>query len=654
MNLLSAALEYAERGWYVFPVSPGNKVPIPGTHGHLDATVNPDIIREWWKYTPQANIGMSLEPSGLYLLDIDVAEGKKGRESLLSIDKELPDSLVQRSARGGIHVFYLRGAHPVTRKTGTMPGVDLYGSGYVLLSPSTLTGGSFAGAANGATGEYSWITPGTTIAQLPPVLVTLLSRATPRAVITTTELEPLPGGSRNTSLFRLAASLRDHGLSVAAIEAALTVANKERCTPPLPASEIATISASAGKITPSKDVAGNAVFAEGLAASVQAEVVLPTGFEAALLLARNDITIALGTSLASTPVPLFESGLELITRVYPPTPWLVRGLLTEGGTMVVGGEPKTSKTWVLCEIAIGLATGTPIFGEFFTIGHKNVAYFFAEDDGASVRNRLLSLCKGRNLPPEVALRNIYPQPRGRFIDLSKDSDLALVVASCRAIGRVDVVIMEPLRDLHSGDEDSSGDMGPLFRRIRCIGEVISKGQKSPCTPCVAHHMKKPSKDSVSNQPGQKLRGSSAIHGSVDSGLYLSDLRESVDGAHTTFTNTMHSQIKGAKGAGVFDVALTIEDGPQRTAISAAWRMGENVSDVSALRARILTVVTAACQGGNSLTRNQIATTIGGKRDIVVTVVEAMTAEGLLLSSFIHMKGHEVTHPVYITPEFLNR
>ena len=55
-------------------------------HGHQDASVDEDVIRQWFTDDPDAGIGLSLEASGLVALDIDPRNG--GNESLAELEAE--------------------------------------------------------------------------------------------------------------------------------------------------------------------------------------------------------------------------------------------------------------------------------------------------------------------------------------------------------------------------------------------------------------------------------------------------------------------------------------------------------------------------------------------------------------------------------------
>ncbi len=92
--------------------APGHK---PGKHpqanlaprGHLDATNNPDIARDWWATDPDAGIGISLAQSGLVALDIDPRNG--GDETLAKIESQhgvLYSDCVAVTQSGGEHRLF--------------------------------------------------------------------------------------------------------------------------------------------------------------------------------------------------------------------------------------------------------------------------------------------------------------------------------------------------------------------------------------------------------------------------------------------------------------------------------------------------------------------------------------------------------------------
>jgi RecA-family ATPase len=197
-----------------------------------------------------------------------------------------------------------------------------------------------------------------------------------------------------------------------------------------------------------------------------------------------------------------------------------------------------------------------------------VAYFYAEDLDRQVRNRLRALASGRGVDPVSATSNLFLQPRGKFLDVTKDADMAWLIASCRRLGTLDLLVLDPLRDISSAAEDKSDEMGPLMRRLRLIGELLG------CTVAIVHHAGKASENTAKRRPGQRLRGSGAIHGSTDSGIYL---------------DTVDSEIKGARSAGRFVLELKVEDDEQGEAVRATWAVTRD-APVSATQAKAKTEV----------------------------------------------------------------
>ena len=89
---IDIAVQCATRGWPVLPLcwpdqsgkcgcwkSHKKKKEIgkaPLVHPRKDPTTDLEVIRSWWKEWPQANVGVSLEPSGLLAVDADSAEAE--------------------------------------------------------------------------------------------------------------------------------------------------------------------------------------------------------------------------------------------------------------------------------------------------------------------------------------------------------------------------------------------------------------------------------------------------------------------------------------------------------------------------------------------------------------------------------------------------
>lgn len=141
MTGAATALTYAALGWYVFPLKPGTKDGHYLNDGHRSATNDLEQVTQWWEQYPDANIGLNLAASGLIAVDPDIY--KPGCEWNDFIrDRELPETLVQTSARGGKH--YIFTSPPGDEFAGKLcNGVDIKRNGYVVVAPSTFEGKAY-------------------------------------------------------------------------------------------------------------------------------------------------------------------------------------------------------------------------------------------------------------------------------------------------------------------------------------------------------------------------------------------------------------------------------------------------------------------------------------------------------------------------------
>ena len=160
--LLNAALEYAARGWRVFPCwwienrqcacPKGAACPSPGKHpltrhSANDASTDPVQIRTWWTRRPLAHVAIATgAESGLVVIDLDRKPGKDGVASLKALGK-VPATLTARTGSGGLHLYFRHPGGCVPNSVGKLgPGIDVRGDdGYVIAPPSGhISGGHYA------------------------------------------------------------------------------------------------------------------------------------------------------------------------------------------------------------------------------------------------------------------------------------------------------------------------------------------------------------------------------------------------------------------------------------------------------------------------------------------------------------------------------
>lgn len=147
--LRATALEYVNKGYHVFPLRPGTKVPA-GRHGQDEATTDPSQIKSWWSNTPN-NIGINMQASGVLGIDIDnkTPDGPNGYQGWAAATRGvlIPDTAAQvATPSGGQHLYYRHDykAAALTNSAGKFAdGVDVRANGY-LVAPGSYVNGAYS------------------------------------------------------------------------------------------------------------------------------------------------------------------------------------------------------------------------------------------------------------------------------------------------------------------------------------------------------------------------------------------------------------------------------------------------------------------------------------------------------------------------------
>lgn len=244
-TILSAALEYANMGWAVFPLhSPkdgscscgqkdcGAPAKHPRTdHGMLDATTDVNIIREWWTQWPDANIGHRPENDEM-ILDLDGLEGKTIMERY-----GIPPTPTISTGKGIHAIFRIPPDLKVLNRAKYLPGLDIRThDGYHILPPSQHINGK----------QYTWIKgPETPMENCPEWLIDIINKHQVDVKSYHLENGKVSEGKRNDTLFSLGARLSYEGIQPDIIPIILQNINDTSCDPPLTDSEVDKIAENA-------------------------------------------------------------------------------------------------------------------------------------------------------------------------------------------------------------------------------------------------------------------------------------------------------------------------------------------------------------------------------------------------------------------------
>lgn len=272
--LLDAALALAEMGYPVFPLQPGTKVPLAGSHGCHDATTDAGEIRAAWTREPCGNIGLAT--AGLLVLDLDPPAGLAWPAALTPAQQQdLLAAPASQTPRGGLHLMFRQPpdrAWTIGAKR-IAPDVDHRGNGgYILAPPSLIDGVAYAWDPDHLL-EHRDALP-----EAPPWLAARLDEihggriplleeladlpdgevasdavghvATAARGAEPTDGNPIPPGQRNSTLARMAGMLRRIGSTEPEIHSYIAAVNIARCTPPLGAAEVAKIARSIARYEP--------------------------------------------------------------------------------------------------------------------------------------------------------------------------------------------------------------------------------------------------------------------------------------------------------------------------------------------------------------------------------------------------------------------
>jgi len=128
--------------------------------------------------------------------------------------------------------------------------------------------------------------------------------------------------------------------------------------------------------------------------------------------------------------------------------WLIESLWPDSAVGVLGGQPKSFKTFLALDLAISVASGTPCLGRYAVAVRSRALVYLAEDGLLDVRSRIEGIAKSRGLGLDDLDLDIIAEP---VLRLDQEPDQRRLRQTIERM-KPRLLVLDPLVRLHRLDD----------------------------------------------------------------------------------------------------------------------------------------------------------------------------------------------------------
>lgn len=218
-----------------------------------------------------------------------------------------------------------------------------------------------------------------------------------------------------------------------------------------------------------------------------------------------------------------ENDSELLSNLGHYPGWLVEGFWTRKSHGIISGEPKSFKSTLVLDLAISIASGKPFLGKFDVIEKGPVLIVQNENAGWIMKDRATKIRSSKKLMGEVTVKKgkiavkwppelpiYYLNQQGfSFSDPAQRELIEQIIEKIHP----KLVVFDPLYLMFEGDISSSKDLSPILNWLLTVKETHNTSI------ILIHHWKK-NTQGTNIRAGQRMLGSTTLHGWVESAWYI--------------------------------------------------------------------------------------------------------------------------------------
>ncbi|MCX5693525.1 MAG: AAA family ATPase [Candidatus Omnitrophica bacterium] len=171
---------------------------------------------------------------------------------------------------------------------------------------------------------------------------------------------------------------------------------------------------------------------------------------------------------------------EFFGKDIPPVEYIIEGMLQREGRTMISASMNVGKSFFLQNLALAIASGQAKFLDKFEVKKAHVLYLDLEMGESALKQRFLQMCN------ELKIENLFVKFEAGLDLLDRNDQKALEKWLSEL--KIDVLIIDPIGDAWSGDENNKQEVGKLTTYLNILKT------KFKLSIVISHHWKKKTKD----------------------------------------------------------------------------------------------------------------------------------------------------------------
>ena len=221
---------------------------------------------------------------------------------------------------------------------------------------------------------------------------------------------------------------------------------------------------------------------------------------------------------------LVESYDGLLSSLDTYPGWLVEGFWLNNSHGIIAGEPKTFKSTLSLDFAVSVASGRNFLNKYEVHSQGPVIYIQNENAKWIMKDRIEKIAYSKGLGGRARIKKgklILRSPEIiplHFINtqsylLNNEEHRATTEEVIRQY-QPKLIVFDPLYLMYDGDLNAAKELNPI------LGWLLGLKSRFNCAVMLIHHYNKGNASNGGSRGGQRMLGSTTLHGWIESAWYV--------------------------------------------------------------------------------------------------------------------------------------